>query len=234
MSTDDSRDERALPACHGAAPCSLVAKRADRRLRTGAYHVLAAGRRTPRSTLSAASRRTLMTWRAEAIRKVCIERIVPAKGIDAAAERFDEVLMPTPAAAMEGSRLLAEGTEGCAGVGPLVVVDVGGATTDVHSVTESSGVPRCDGFGYARTGSRSSGDLQPATPAGSWGGARTPIRTSRLAAGCATAWVRRSRPTRRRSCWPACCHARTCDRIPTIRFVWCGAVWRWVLPPACR
>jgi len=72
----------------------------------------------------------------EAIRKVFIERIVHAKGIDAAAERFDKVLMPTPAAVMEGARLLAEGTEGCAGVGPLVVVDVGGATTDVHSVTE--------------------------------------------------------------------------------------------------
>ena len=72
----------------------------------------------------------------EAIRKVFIERIVHAKGIDAAAERFDAVLMPTPAAVMEGARLLSEGTEGCAGVGPLVVVDVGGATTDVHSVTE--------------------------------------------------------------------------------------------------
>ena len=72
----------------------------------------------------------------EAIRKVFIERIVHAKGIDAAAERFDEVLMPTPAAVMEGARLLAEGSRDCAGLGPLVVVDVGGATTDVHSVTE--------------------------------------------------------------------------------------------------
>ena len=72
----------------------------------------------------------------EAIRKVFIERIVHAKGVDAAAERFDEVLMPTPAAVMEGARLLAEGSRDCAGLGPLVVVDVGGATTDVHSVTE--------------------------------------------------------------------------------------------------
>lgn len=72
----------------------------------------------------------------EAIRKVFIERIVHAKGIDAAAERFDKVLMPTPAAVMEGARLLAEGCEDCPGLGPLVVVDVGGATTDVHSVTD--------------------------------------------------------------------------------------------------
>ena len=34
------------------------------------------------------------------------------------------------------------------------------------------------------------------TPAGSWGGAPTPIRSSRSAAGCATAWAQRSRPTR--------------------------------------
>ena len=72
----------------------------------------------------------------EAIRKVFTERIVHAKGIDAAAERFDKVLMPTPAAVMEGARLLAEGCEDCPGLGPLVVVDVGGATTDVHSVTD--------------------------------------------------------------------------------------------------
>ena len=82
----------------------------------------------------------------EAIRKVFIDRIVHAKGIDAAAERFDEVLMPTPAAVMEGARLLAEGSDDCAGLGPLVVVDVGGATTDVHSVAEGesaeSGVVR--------------------------------------------------------------------------------------------
>ena len=72
----------------------------------------------------------------EAIRKVFIERIVHAKGIDVAAERFDEMLMPTPVAVMEGARLLAEGSGECAGLGPLVVVDVGGATTDVHSVTD--------------------------------------------------------------------------------------------------
>ena len=72
----------------------------------------------------------------DAIRNVFVERIVQAKGIDAAAERFDEVLMPTPAAVMEGARLLSEGCEGCPGLGPIVVVDVGGATTDVHSVTD--------------------------------------------------------------------------------------------------
>lgn len=71
-----------------------------------------------------------------AIRDVFIERIVHAKGIDKAAARFDAVLMPTPAAVMDGARLLAEGAGDIPGLGPLVVIDVGGATTDVHSIAE--------------------------------------------------------------------------------------------------
>jgi uncharacterized protein (TIGR01319 family) len=69
-----------------------------------------------------------------AIREVFIDRIVHAKGIDRAQAMFDRVLMPTPAAVMEGARLLADGCDGLAGLGPLLVVDPGGATTDVHSV----------------------------------------------------------------------------------------------------
>ena len=69
-----------------------------------------------------------------AIREIFIQRIVHAKGIDRAAGEFDAVLMPTPAAVMEGARLLADGHGGEPGLGELVVVDPGGATTDVHSV----------------------------------------------------------------------------------------------------
>ncbi len=70
----------------------------------------------------------------DAIRQVFIDRIVHAKGIDRAVGRFDAVLMPTPAAVLEGTRVLAEGADGETGLGPLLVVDVGGATTDVHSI----------------------------------------------------------------------------------------------------
>lgn len=73
-----------------------------------------------------------------AIRQVFIDRIVHAKGIDRAQSMFDAVLMPTPAAVMEGARLLADGCEGEEGLGPLLVVDPGGATTDVHSVCEGA------------------------------------------------------------------------------------------------
>jgi uncharacterized protein (TIGR01319 family) len=79
----------------------------------------------------------------EAIREVFIARIVHAKGIDRAAAQVDAVLMPTPAAVMEGARLLSEGTERHSGLGDLLVVDIGGATTDVHSV--AVGAPRRDG-----------------------------------------------------------------------------------------
>lgn len=70
----------------------------------------------------------------EAIRQVFIERIVHAKGIDRAQALFDQVLMPTPAAVLDGARLVAEGTPERHGLGNLLVVDVGGATTDVHSI----------------------------------------------------------------------------------------------------
>lgn len=69
-----------------------------------------------------------------AIRSVFMHRIVHAKGIDKAAARFDAVLMPTPAAVLEGARLLADGTSKVPGLGSLVVIDPGGATTDVHSI----------------------------------------------------------------------------------------------------
>jgi uncharacterized protein (TIGR01319 family) len=69
-----------------------------------------------------------------AIRQVFIDRIVHAKGIDRACAEFDSVLMPTPAAVLEGARLVADGLQGKSGLGSVLVVDPGGATTDVHSV----------------------------------------------------------------------------------------------------
>ena len=72
----------------------------------------------------------------DAIRQVFIERIVHAKGIDRAAAEFDAVVMPTPAAVLEGARLLADG-----GLESVLVVDPGGATTDVHSVASGEPAP---------------------------------------------------------------------------------------------
>lgn len=70
----------------------------------------------------------------EAIRQIFLKRIVEAKGLKKAESFFSRVLMPTPSAVLEAARLLAEGIEEEEGWGDLIVVDVGGATTDVHSI----------------------------------------------------------------------------------------------------
>jgi len=70
----------------------------------------------------------------EAIREVFLKRIVEAKGLKKAENFFSGVLMPTPRAVLRAAELLAEGTEEEEGWGDLMVVDVGGATTDVHSI----------------------------------------------------------------------------------------------------
>ena len=75
----------------------------------------------------------------EAIRRVFMERIVVARGWREVERRLGAILMPTPAAALRGAELLADGAGGEPGLGELLVVDVGGATTDVHSV--AAGLP---------------------------------------------------------------------------------------------
>ncbi|MDR1573915.1 MAG: glutamate mutase L, partial [Clostridiales Family XIII bacterium] len=75
----------------------------------------------------------------EQIRELFIGRITEAKGIARVTEIIGGVLMPTPAAVFEAARLIAEGTSSEAGLGELLLVDVGGATTDVYSV--ASGAP---------------------------------------------------------------------------------------------
>jgi uncharacterized protein (TIGR01319 family) len=47
--------------------------------------------------------------------------------------------VPTPSAVLDAARLIAEGTATSPGLGDTVIVDVGGATTDVYSV--ASGAP---------------------------------------------------------------------------------------------
>lgn len=74
-----------------------------------------------------------------AIRKLFVEHIVEAKGLKAAEAYVERILMPTPAAVMRAARLLAQGVDDEEGLGELMVVDVGGATTDVHSI--ASGEP---------------------------------------------------------------------------------------------
>ena len=69
----------------------------------------------------------------EAIRELFMERITQAKGLDAL-RGMVPVVLPTPMAVIEGVRLGADGTGDEKGCGDLLLVDVGGATTDVHSI----------------------------------------------------------------------------------------------------
>jgi uncharacterized protein (TIGR01319 family) len=71
------------------------------------------------------------------IRDAFVAHIVEAKGLDRVATRFDDAIVPTPAAVLDAAQLLSRGTDDESGWGDLMVVDVGGATTDVHSVSTS-------------------------------------------------------------------------------------------------
>ena len=74
-----------------------------------------------------------------AIREVFMERIAIARGWERVQAELGGILMPTPAAALRGAELLADGAGDEPGLGELMVVDIGGATTDVHSV--AAGLP---------------------------------------------------------------------------------------------
>jgi uncharacterized protein (TIGR01319 family) len=83
------------------------------------------------------------------IREIFLNNIIKAKGIAKAQSIVGEVIMPTPAAVLEAAKLLAEGCEGEAGFGELMVIDPGGATTDVHSIAQ--GVPTVSGIVMVNT-----------------------------------------------------------------------------------
>lgn len=77
----------------------------------------------------------------EKIREIFLKRIVEAKGYTKAQALIDNIAMPTPSAMMEAIKLLAEGCTGPdgkreEGIGDLLALDVGGATTDIYSVCE--------------------------------------------------------------------------------------------------
>ena len=73
------------------------------------------------------------------IRELFLKKIIQAKGLSHVTSLISGILMPTPSAVMKAITLLADGYEEELGIGELLAVDVGGATTDVYSV--ASGAP---------------------------------------------------------------------------------------------
>ncbi|MDD2427798.1 MAG: methylaspartate mutase accessory protein GlmL [Eubacteriales bacterium] len=74
------------------------------------------------------------------IRNLFLTQIIEAKGLTKTRSILSGILMPTPSAMLSAMKLLAEGTETERGIGPLMGIDVGGATTDVYSIAD--GAPR--------------------------------------------------------------------------------------------
>ncbi|UWG97889.1 glutamate mutase L [Dehalobacter sp. DCM] len=71
----------------------------------------------------------------EAIHQEFIRQITRAKGLEKLIETVSNgQVIPTPGAVLMGTELIAQGTHGKAGYGNVVVIDIGGATTDIHSV----------------------------------------------------------------------------------------------------
>ncbi len=66
------------------------------------------------------------------IQNVFEEHIIYAPGMESVRDMVSGNIIPTPAGVMEATKLLADM------IGDVVTIDVGGATTDIHSVTEGS------------------------------------------------------------------------------------------------
>ena len=74
----------------------------------------------------------------EEIRRLFMQRIIQGKGIDKFKSQVP-VLLPTPMAVLNAAILGSQGHAGKSGCGDLLLVDVGGATTDVHSIGDGKG-----------------------------------------------------------------------------------------------
>lgn len=74
------------------------------------------------------------------IQNIFINKIIHAKGIQLIEKQIDGVIFPTPTAVLKAAELLSLGFAEESGLGDLVLVDIGGATTDIYSM--SDGLPK--------------------------------------------------------------------------------------------
>ena len=71
------------------------------------------------------------------IRNLFLDHITDMKGFNVVKKEFNNPLVPTPVAVLAAGELLNRGTGSQEGLGPLLIIDVGGATTDVYSFNEN-------------------------------------------------------------------------------------------------
>lgn len=72
----------------------------------------------------------------ETIRNIFMKEIVHAKGMENVENSISGILMPTPASVLKAAEALSMGSRDEEGIGDLAVLDIGGATTDVHSIAD--------------------------------------------------------------------------------------------------
>lgn len=70
------------------------------------------------------------------IMQLFIDSIIEAKGLSKAQEIADREIVPTPLSVLNACELLSKGTHTETGIGELLAVDLGGATTDVYSIAK--------------------------------------------------------------------------------------------------
>ncbi|MDH6311091.1 uncharacterized protein (TIGR01319 family) [Dysgonomonas sp. PFB1-18] len=75
----------------------------------------------------------------QSIKALFIKKIIEAKGLSTVQQMASIEIIPTPLAVMHGCELLSKGTKKTNGIGELLAIDLGGATTDVYSI--ASGKP---------------------------------------------------------------------------------------------
>lgn len=73
------------------------------------------------------------------IKDLFISRIIEAKGLSRIQAMCKSDVIPTPLSVLNACELLSNGTKNVSGLGELLAVDIGGATTDVYSI--SKGLP---------------------------------------------------------------------------------------------
>ncbi len=74
----------------------------------------------------------------DTIRQIFLQKIIVAKGIKKIESEIDEVILPTPEAVLQGAELLSRGYLDEPGLGDIVVIDIGGATTDMYSMCKQT------------------------------------------------------------------------------------------------
>lgn len=82
----------------------------------------------------------------QCIKELFISRIIDAKGLSQAQALSPYQIIPTPLAVLNACELLSKGTLHTPGIGDLLAVDIGGATTDIYSM--SKGHPTLDSVMY--------------------------------------------------------------------------------------